>query len=206
MIRSFILAAALALPASAVIPAPRPVLVDELGPARRAQIEEAAARWEAIRWTNMRMVEQFPERVARGTRGAYRAKDIRALIVKVKALFSEVERVEIKVNELLYERLRRDPPSSDRDAREAAAASLFRVRMLTLFGNMYPRILDEMITEQGGMFAGRHYAGPDWRVELTMEECQAYNRWLYRIIGVTSAEMEAYTKRARAELGLPPNS
>ncbi len=178
-------------------------LIDELGPVRRGEIESRARDWTAIRDQGLLDLARFPERVAAGGLG-YRASDIRRVTMKVRDLLEQVKRVEIKVNELLHEKVRARLPSTERDAADAAVDDLFRSRMLTLYGNMLPRIFDEAIEDPRTRQAiGRRFV-PGWKLELTETEGQAHNRWLYKLIGTTPEEMASIGARARSELGLPP--
>ena len=190
----------LEIPAIAALP--QAILVDELGPVRRGEIESRARDWAAVREQGLLDLARFPERVAAGGLG-YRASDIRAVTMKVRDLLEQVRNVEIKVNELLHEKVRARLPSTERDAADSAVDELFRSRMLTLYGNMLPRIFDEAIEDpRTRQTIGRRFV-PGWKLELTEAEGKAHNLWLYRIIGVTPDEMDAYGKRARAELKLP---
>ncbi|UPT74873.1 MAG: hypothetical protein M0D55_03935 [Elusimicrobiota bacterium] len=71
------------------------------------------------------------------------------------------------------------------------AASAFQI-----YGNLIPRILDESFTDSAsGEQIGRRYAGPEWSVPATFEECESFIKWQAYSIGLDPGERAELDRR-----------
>jgi hypothetical protein len=57
------------------------------------------------------------------------------------------------------------------EARGEAVERLFAARMVFVYGNLFPRILNEAVTDKSGEIGRRYVAG--WRVSISQEESDA---------------------------------
>lgn len=184
--------------ALAVLPA---APASALTAARQEEIRVMASGWTSYRNSAIRMLGIYPTLAAKdGATG-----DIRGLMREVRAMTAEVEDVQAGIIDVARETIREsERPSSARLDRENAAIELYEVRMLTVYGNMVPRILDEAFTDRRGVNYGREYCGPEWAIVLTWDEMVEYSRSLKRRAGLTDAQYDAFEDRVRASRGLPP--
>lgn len=167
---------------------------DELGPAKRAEIAASAARWMEAKALAGRMIDAF------AAAPDLDASERERLARRLRAMASSIEDVEAKVAELARAEIRAAQTASTlRDGREAAVDELFAARMLALYGNLVPRLLDDAVTE-GGEPVGRRWAGPEWRVAIALHESAAYNRWELAQAGFTPDRYDALGRRARESL------
>lgn len=189
--------------ALAVAPTPtRASVSDELGPARRGQIEAMAAEWTTYRNRANRMMTAY---AAAAAREGWNAADLSSQLGKLRVLLASVENEQASIADIARETIRAsEPPSAARSERERAVAAIHEARALTLYGNFVPRILDEAIKDRHGRNDGRRFCGPEWAIVITMEEVGAYGRWQLARAGFTPGQYDAFGDQARTQLGLPP--
>lgn len=184
--------------ALAVLPA---APASALSGSRREDIRIMSSGWTTYRNSAMRMMNAFPVLAAKdGATG-----DLHGLMREVRSLTAEIEDVQAGIFDVAREAIRAsEPPSAARLDREQAAVELYEVRMLTVYGNMIPRVLDETFTDRRGVNYGREYCGPEWAIALTWDEMVEYSRDLKRRTGLTDAQYDAFEDQVRASRGLPP--
>lgn len=192
------LAAALLLAA----PCASRAAADELGPVRRAEIAAEARNWRAHKAAALRMMARIP---AEARRDGWSDSETRKLLRKVHQLTTQVETVQDKCAQYARAELAALPDTPRRRERQAALDATIEARMLAIYGSIFPRIVDEAFEDTpGDPRAGRRYAGPEWRIVLSWEDSQAYQRWNMDLSGFDGVQWDDFTKRAHAELGLPP--
>lgn len=175
---------------------------DELGPARRAEIAAEAANWREHKAAALRMMARIPDEARRE---GWPDSEIRRLLRQVQGLLSQLEATQLKIRDLARAELALIPDSPRRRERLAALDAAIEGRLLTAYGNMFPRIVDEGFEDTpGDPRAGRRYAGPEWKIVLTWEESQAYQRWTMDLSGFDGLQWKDLDERARRALGLPP--
>lgn len=168
---------------------------------RSENIRIMASGWTTYRNSAMRMMTNFPALAAKdGVTG-----DLHKLMRDLRALTAEIEDVQAGIFDVAKETIREsESPSAARLDRERAAVELYEVRMLAVYGNMIPRVLDEAFVDRRGVNYGREYCGPEWAIALTWDELVEYSRELKRRTGLTDAQYDAFEDRVRASRGLPP--
>lgn len=193
----FIHAVALALAVAA------PASAADMTAQRREEITLAASNWTEYRNKATRMMTSFPDAAVKV---GYGRNEMDNLMLKVSILLNDVENTERKAADLALEDVRKSSACPERLAREKAVAALFEVRALTLYANMLPRILDEAITDEKDpkVYLGHRYAGAEWAVTLSFEECGEASRALRAKAGYTEEQYKVFQDDARKYLGLPP--
>lgn len=151
-----------------------PSQAQQISPERRSQIESRMSRWQDVKSQSRRMLDTYKENMARDTRFngvAYGPKIEKAWPTILKAEDSERGRF-LKLRGVLDRDYRAAKlAAEDWNLRTSAVNKLENLRMLYLYGNMLPRIIDQT-TEDAG-FKGRELAGPDWELVLTEDEYKA---------------------------------
>ena len=203
-----VLTLALALAAPSRSAEPTAVMVAEdpngtLSPERAQAIGRLAPNWAAYMNRANRMLDGYS---AAAARDGWNQASMDNLISQIRVLISDIARTEAVVADMARKAVRAsEPPSAARTRREGAVASVFEGRMLTIYANLVPRVLNEACKDQNGRYIGRLYAGAEWSVpSFTYEEGVYYSRWQVLRAGFTREEYEEFGARARASLGLPP--
>ncbi len=196
-------ALAVCAPASAAQPPIALVVMpaDTLGPTRRADIDLKAADWISWKSRAYRMSAVFLGNVVRQ---GYDRRDSNALMVKIQKLMNQVEETQYAAKDMALEQIRAgSAPSPERLARENEIEKAFEIRVLTVYGNMLPRILDEWYKDPQGRNDGRRLAGPEWALALAFDECAPAANWHLALAGFTPQEYHEIEDRASASLGYP---
>lgn len=87
----------------------------------------------------------------------------------------------------------------ERDRRAAAVWAVRDFRRFTLYGDLIPRVIDELHQDSRGLPDGRTYAGDTWGIAMTHEEAEAADDLLVSRTGFTTAEYKAASKAAYDE-------
>lgn len=143
--------------------------VDEtVSPERKAAIEGLLPLWPGTKAKSERMAAVFRTNATAAT-----GTDPNPQLIKIAELWTSIEKQELSRLTSLKTSL--DAQEADgtidtkqRQARYAALTKTFQLKMLYLYGNMVPRIIDEFVVKDG--VPGRRFAGAEWGLELTNGE------------------------------------
>ncbi len=143
-----------------------------MSPARRAEIDAQVSQWTEAKARGRRATDALLARIAADR--AYDAASFRKAMADTWRMLEGLEQGERRRQQKLEERLATTASlgiisGTERAVRSEAVDRLFQLRMLSVYGDILPRILDESV-RVNNRDIGRHYAGADWRQVLTEDE------------------------------------
>lgn len=157
-----------------------PIPIDEetsqddkpIDPKRKAKIEALLSDWAGQKSKAEKMVTLFLKNIKE--RSEFNYDDFKSHLDKAMSLSADIEKREQKrlkkMKGVLDELLSSGRISAqEKEKREKALTAIIQLRMLYVYGNLLPRILDESVVINGQR-SGKQFAGSDWKIQVTEEE------------------------------------
>lgn len=139
---------------------------------RKAKIEALLPDWASQKSKAEKMVTLFLKNIKE--RSEFDRDDFKAHLDEAESLLADIEKREQKLLKKLKGILDELLSSGqigvqEKGNREKAVTTIVQLRMLYIYGNLLPRILDECVVINGQQ-TGKQFAGSDWKIQITEEE------------------------------------
>lgn len=147
---------------------------ETMSPARRAELSDLLGRWRETKRKARAMIDELHD--------AYRGDPQQAKIVAwTDKFWGLVQLADAKVHEKTDEALKLIPESEK--ARREALEKLTLARLTRLYGNIAPRVLDELVKDPSGRRFAREFI-PSWALALSEAEADALEAELKAATGL----------------------
>lgn len=164
----------------------------QMKPERRTQLESRLPQWQDVKAQEKRAVDTFLATIEKSP-NTYNVSGFRASVDEALKHCANIEATErarfIKLKTRMDEDVRNGKMSLEEwNRRSTALTRLAHIRVLYVWGNLLPRILDEAPSNAG--VKGRTLAGPDWEIVLTEDEMKELHADYKRECGFAAAELD----------------
>jgi len=169
-----------------------------LSEARRREIESYLERSDAIRANALEMLATFYKTVPAAVNVMEKAKQV---------VYDGLNKDFVRVRRI--ERSLRTELESGKISQKAynfryeALLKIDRLGAVFIYGFALPRLVDEVIKDDNGKYAGRKYAGPKWEILLTLDEFEKMHKFYVGQTGCpwkqTSPDQHRTTDELRAK-------
>ena len=160
--------------------------------ARRSEIENKSARWKEVKAQSKRVSEHMFGAVAADAR--FDIEQMRKVMAEAWGWCEGLETMERKREVFLLNiiegQFSEKKISQDERLRKSESVSkLIQLRMLYIYGNLVPNILDQFCDIDG--VTGRAWAGPEWQIHLGKEDFETISKEYKAPLGIAKVLLES---------------